>query len=289
MGLPATMSVAAADTTTWYAYVEATTTGQTSCPQTSDPTQQCTLTEALANAQPGDIVALATPGTAGLYIGNWSVAVSGTTAGAPLTIEPAAGVESPALDGGGAGGTCSTASCSGPVLVVGAGVYLDITGITVQHADNILGGLGGAMANNAGGTVTVTASTFADNSASHGGAIDNGDGGTGAIVVVSSTFTGNSGTDGGAIDNGDNGSGTVSVTTSTFSANTGSDGGAIDNADDQGSATLSVTSSTFSGNKPASAQQCHRQRRRPGQRRGVGGCKHLRRHLQPRGCGVARQ
>jgi hypothetical protein len=251
-GLSAARSAAAADTTTWFAYAGATTTGQTSCPQSSDPTQQCSLAEALANAQPGEIVALATPGTAGLYIGNWSVAVSGTTAGAPLTIEPAAGVAGPTLDGGGAGGTCSTASCSGPVLVVGAGVYLNITGITVQHAANILGGLGGAIANNAGGTLTVTASIFADNSASHGGAIDNGDSGAGALSVVSSTFTGNSGSDGGAIDNGDNGSGTVSVTTSTFTGNTASDGGAVDNADEQGSGTLSVTSSTLSGNEPVS-------------------------------------
>ena len=251
-GLPTAVPVAGAVTTTWYAYAAATTAGQTSCSQTTDPTQQCSLAEALANAQPGDIVALATPGTSGLYIGNWSVAVSGTTAATPLTIEPAAGVAAPTLDGGGAGGACSTVSCSGPVLAVGAGVTLDVTGITVQHADNILGGLGGAMANNAGGSVTVTASTFAANSASHGGAIDNGDGGTGAFSVASSTFTGNAATDGGAIDNGDNGSGTVSVTTSTFTGNTGSDGGAIDNADDQGSGTLSVTSSTLTGNKPGS-------------------------------------
>ena len=104
VGLSAAISVAATGTTTWYAYAGATTTGQTPCLQTGDPTQQCSLAEALANAQPGDIVALATPGTAGLYIGNWSVAVSGTTEAAPLTIEPAAGVASATLDGGGAGG-----------------------------------------------------------------------------------------------------------------------------------------------------------------------------------------
>ena len=58
-----------------------------------------------------------------------------------------------------------------------------------------------------GGTLSVSTSTFTDNTASsHGGAIANGDNGTtGTLSVSGSTFVGNTAGvfDGGAIDSGD--------------------------------------------------------------------------------------
>jgi hypothetical protein len=94
---------------------------------------------------------------------------------------------------------------------------------------------GGGIENGTGATLTVTNSTFSDDSAIGGGGVDNG----GTLTVTNSTFSGNSG---GGIYNG----GTLTVTNSVFSGNgySSSNGGGILN----NGGTLSVTNSTFSDN-----------------------------------------
>jgi len=84
----------------------------------------------------------------------------------------------------------------------------------------------------------VTDSTFTDNTASYGGAINTWD----TAIVTDSTFIDNHATGGGAV-RGD----IVIVTNSTFAGNTAtSDGGAIRAPD-----TATVTDSTFTGNSAA--------------------------------------
>ncbi len=249
--------------TTWYAYVAGGAPGPTpaSCPQTSVPAAQCTLTEALALAGAGDIVALATPGATGHYVGNWTVGPPATSPGAPITIEPAAGVADPVLDGnlGNASG-CTTASCAGPVLTVGTiartgvtyvenVVHVVITGLAphgltiedgfnttpTQHGVGTGDGsgiftLGGGIDNDWGGVLTVADTDFDDNTANFGGAIINASGdaiGSGAVTVIDCSFSGNRAVtgDGGAINTsggGDNAAGSLTVTGSTFSANSAS-------------------------------------------------------------------
>jgi hypothetical protein len=101
----------------------------------------------------------------------------------------------------------------------------------------------GAIANDNGGTLTVTDSTFSGNGSSVGGAIVNG----GTLTVTNSTFSGNSASSlmfgGGAIAS--NSPGTFIVTNSIFSANNARAGGAILNV---GTGPLTVTNSTFSSN-----------------------------------------
>jgi hypothetical protein len=84
-------------------------------------------------------------------------------------------------------------------------------------------GFGGAISNDAGGTLSINASTFSNNSADFsGGAIDN----IGSADVFDSTLVGNTADFGGAIEN----AGDLTVRNSTLSGNTGeSVGGAIDN------------------------------------------------------------
>lgn len=97
------------------------------------------------------------------------------------------------------------------------------------------------------GRLTVTDSVFTGDRSQRGGAINNGDGGTGTASVTRSTFSRDSASDhGGAIDNADSGHGTLTVTDSTFSNDSAKFGGAIDNADSDGTGTLTVTRSTFS-------------------------------------------
>jgi hypothetical protein len=241
---------AAAATGTVYAAVTAAGTG--SC---LDPADACTLSAALAQVTPGEVVQLVTPGSSAQYVGNWTVSTAGTSASAPVTIESSPGLSSePILDGGGFDpqpGTCSTASCSGPVLTVPAGEYVALAGITI--ADAYATGLtGGGLS--AAGTVTVTGATFSHNHGVDGGAIGSGNGyyggGTGTVTVTGSTFTGNTAGDGGAIDSGDyGGGGSVTVSASTFTGNTAADGGAIDSGDGCGSGgSVTVSRSTFTGN-----------------------------------------
>ena len=254
---------AAAAPAVLYAYAGGTGS-PSGCPQdtTNTPSAECSLAVALTQANAGDTIDLATPGSTAHYVGNWTVSTPGTSATAPVTIEQASGVSNPTLDGNhGSGTNCSTAACNGPVLTVPAGEHLALSAITIADGNNTStnfgGELGGGLDN--AGTVTITGSTFSGNTArGNGGAIDTGDGNsgglgaTGSVTVTASTFTGNTANNGGAIDNAQNGgTGSVTVTASTFSGNTADslagDGGAIDNGD-VGGGSMTVTASTFSGN-----------------------------------------
>jgi len=117
---------------------------------------------------------------------------------------------------------------------------------TLTVSDSIIAGNtarnGGAILNNAGGTLTVTNSTLSSNTAlgGFGGGILN----RGNLAVSNSTFSNNTSFNGGGILNTN--SGTLTVTNSTLSGNTASaNGGGIFN-DSTGVFTLS--NSTLSGN-----------------------------------------
>jgi hypothetical protein len=234
-------AAAGAVPTTLYAGVSAS--GSANC---SSAANACTLTTALGNTAPGDVVELVTAGVLGTtstyYSGGFSIGTPGTSAAFPVVIESAPGVTKPILDGANAN----------TVLTVTNNMSLVIDGVTIQHGNALDGG---GIANESGGTLTVNRSTFTANTGINGGgAIANGDnGGSGKLTVTGSTFTADTtGGRGGAIDNGDyGGSGALTVTGATFTGNTvgsGSHGGAIDNGDNGGSGTLTVNGSTFTGN-----------------------------------------
>jgi hypothetical protein len=101
-----------------YAYA-AGTGSPAGCPQdhTGMASNECSLSQALTQAQAGDKIELATPGTTH-YLGNWTVNTLNTSATAP-------GLSSqPVLDGNNGSATgCSTTACDGPVLTrAGRGV-----------------------------------------------------------------------------------------------------------------------------------------------------------------------
>lgn len=254
-------------------YAGAHASGAANC---SSAANACTLTRALGEVGPGGTVELVTPGhegTASSYYSpgssGFSIATSRTSATSPVVIEPAPGVQTPILDGGG----------KHPVLKVGNAMHLVISGLAVQDgfsdASSSGGGItddsravvtvtdstfsddygpqdGGAIQNGSGGTVTATDSTFTDNSACLGGAISNGYRGSGTATVTRSTFSGNRAfCQGGAIANGDDGSGVLTITDSTFSGNAAPEGAAIENGDG-GSGRLTITASTLSANTASS-------------------------------------
>ncbi len=113
-----------------------------------------------------------------------------------------------------------------------SGGTLSVNGSTFTGNTDPLG-FGGAIATTT--STPIIDSTFTDNSAARGGAVD------GKASITNSTFTGNSASVGGAIFGGP-----VTVTDSTFSANSAAgNGGAI------GSSALTVTDSTFAANTAA--------------------------------------
>ena len=241
LDLVTTTLAAEASSGSWYAYATATTSGLTTCPQTTDATQECTLAEALSDVTPGGTVYLATNGVA--YTGNWVIATPGTTASSPVTVQPAPGVAGTMTDTD-SGSPCETASCDGSVLTVETGVYAEVEDIIFDRADNTYLGAGGAINNE--GSLTATASTFLDTDAVNtGGAISNG----GTLTVVGSTSIGDEVSEdeayGGAISNGGNAniSGTIFWDNSAPVA-----GGAIYN---EVPATLTVSGSTFWQNSVA--------------------------------------
>jgi CSLREA domain-containing protein len=120
----------------------------------------------------------------------------------------------------------------------GGGVYN--AGGTVTISDSTFSGNHGSGVMTRGGTLTITNSTFSDNTASYiGGAVLQLVGGT--MTFSNSTFSGNTATDwGGAIY----GVGQMNITNSTFSGNSAPNGGGVVNA----GGSLSITNSTFALN-----------------------------------------
>ncbi len=129
-----------------------------------------------------------------------------------------------------------TISGSGTVQVfqVNNSVTFKLNALTIAHGNTF--GSGGGLLNN--GTVTITNSTFSENSAPKGGGLYNNDSGT--VNITNSTFHDNSGS---GLLNG----GTVNITNSTFSDNSGNNGGGLLNG-----GTVNITNSTFSNNSASS-------------------------------------
>ena len=131
------------------------------------------------------------------------------------------------------------------VLSVNSGVNFTLKALTVAHGST--SGSGGGLFNN--GTVTISNSTFADNSASAsgyttlvggGGLVNNG----GTVTISNSTFAGNSapGLAGGGLYNYN---GTVTISNSTFSGNSAKVyGGALYTV----YGTINISNSTLSNN-----------------------------------------
>lgn len=247
----ASASPASALGITFYAYPTGGAVGPASCPQSTVSADECTLTQALALARAGDTVALAVAGTTSastFYVGNFRVNPSGTSVVQPLTIEPAAGVHGPIVDGNkGSATNCPTPACDRAVLTIG-NAYVTVEGVTIQDGNNTLnGGQGGGIDNSDNGTLVVENCVFLNDGAGlngSGAAIDNADQSNGTADVFSSTFSGNSADMGGAIASGTNG--VLSVSASTFSDNSAVYGGAIFN-----NGLIGVANSTFSGNAAA--------------------------------------
>ncbi len=122
---------------------------------------------------------------------------------------------------------------SGAILNAGT-LMVTNTAFTGNNAPHV----GGGAIYNRSGVLTVTSSTFSNNSGLNG-AIFN----AGTSTVIDSTFTNNTANYGGAVFN----AGTLSVSGSTFAGNHANyDGGAIYNGD---VAALTVSNSTFASNR----------------------------------------
>jgi len=144
-------------------------------------------------------------------------------------------------------GQTVTISGGGTVQVMDVdSASLTLNNLTIANGSVATGPTGGGgIYLRAGGTLTVTNSTFSGNSTINngGGIFQNG----GTLIITNSTFSGNSAASGGGIASG---SGTTTITNSTFSGNsaTGGTGGGID----IGGSTTTITNSTFSGNSATS-------------------------------------
>jgi len=165
--------------------------------------------------------------------------ISATTTidgGGLITISGGRSVGVFSVNAGGAAATPTPAATPVLVFSVNTGVTFTVQNLTIANGQGT-GGSSGGIANNVGGTLTVTNSTLSGNG---GGGIDNG----GTLTVTNSTFSGNStdpGYGGGGIAN--LASGTLTINNSTFSGNHSDGGGGIYN-----DGMLTVTNSTFSGN-----------------------------------------
>ncbi len=140
------------------------------------------------------------------------------------------------------GGLISLRGTDSQVMIfsVNGGVTLNLDSITISNGQN-LAESGGAILNR--GFLSVNNSTFTGNAAGGGGAIFND--ASGSVVVSNSTFTHNvASKEGGAIKN----LGSLTVTQSTFVDNTAVAGAGI--FSEIGS-TFSVANSTFYGNTAA--------------------------------------
>jgi CSLREA domain-containing protein len=182
----------------------------------------CSLREAIQAANTNLPVDACPAGTPGLDVVMFSVTGTITLTSGQLTITDHLTIDGP---GPGAANMTISGNNASRVLQVAGGTTLDLKDVTVADG----AGVGtGAGIFNAGGTLTVTDTTFSGNAAgavgSGGGAIFSFDG---TLTVTNSTFSGNSASAGGAIFT--DGTGSLTVTNSTFSGNSADIGGGIFN------------------------------------------------------------
>ncbi|MBI1764572.1 MAG: VCBS repeat-containing protein [Acidobacteria bacterium] len=132
------------------------------------------------------------------------------------------------------------------VFNINSGFTVSLNGMTITGGND---GEGGSIRNN--GTLTVTNTTIAGNTATgiggiggFGGGIFNG----GTLTVTNSTVSGNTAAlgGGGGISNG---GGTLTVSNSTISGNTANGGGSDRGGGIENQGNLTVTNSTISGNR----------------------------------------
>jgi HYR domain len=126
------------------------------------------------------------------------------------------------------------------VLTVNRGVSFTLNALTIAHG-SASGSNGGGL-DNKGGTVSISNSTFANNSdpTGGGGGLYNDIGGT--VSISNSTVANNSSpSSGGGLGNN---RGTVSISNSTFSGNSAGDGSGLDTFE----GTVSISNSTFANN-----------------------------------------
>ncbi len=122
------------------------------------------------------------------------------------------------------------------VLLVSSGAIFTFNALTIAHG---LAGSGGGL-ENSDGTVGISNSTFANNSApnGNGGGLENEDEGT--VSISNSTFTNNSvAIAGGGLIN----FGKMSISNSTFANNSAGSGGGLENV-----GKMSISNSTFTNN-----------------------------------------
>jgi hypothetical protein len=138
------------------------------------------------------------------------------------------------------------------VLQIGPGADVTLDDLTIAHGmATEPPSLGGGILNDHG-TLSITNCIFTQNQAGFGGAIGNSaNGGSTSMSITNSTFRENSagGEGGGIYHSGTGGTATLTITSCTFFLNRGfGGGGGIINHGRSGSATLNVTRSTFNLN-----------------------------------------
>jgi hypothetical protein len=201
----------------------------------------CTLRDALLEA--------ASLGAANITFDSTVFATPQTiTAASTLTVPSNTTITGPTTGSGYTLANLVTVAGGGPssnfsVFTVASGVAgAAIGNLTITNGNNTTeaNGVAGGGINNLG-TLTVTNSTFSNNSSIFGGAISS----AGTLTVNGSVFSNNS-----AISNSTGGAilstGSLTVTNSTFSGNSAGQGGGIYNAG--GGSSLTVTDSTFTNN-----------------------------------------
>ena len=141
------------------------------------------------------------------------------------------------INGPGVGALSINGNNASQVFVISSGISASISAMTITggSTSNFGGGI-----DNAGGTLTVSDSTFSNNTATTGGG---GIYSNGTLTVTDSTFTGNSGGNYGGGGILATGSATVGGSTFVNNSSTNGGGGGIDI-----NGTLTVANSTFTGN-----------------------------------------
>lgn len=179
--------------------------------------------------------------------------IDGTQTAAEFRIFLVGGTGNLSLNGVTVSNGCADGNPSSDPAAHGGGLYVRSGGtVTITNStfsNNTARYFGGGL-NNGGGTLTISDSTISNNTAVTTGSSGGGGGlyNSGTTTITGSTFSGNSaasGYGGGGVLTRD---GTVDVSGSSFSGNTAYVGGGIASGLDFGTPELSVTNSTFSSN-----------------------------------------
>jgi uncharacterized repeat protein (TIGR01451 family) len=223
-------------------------------------TEQCSLRQAIALAESGDVISLAAPAISGTHSLKEELSIAGkevSVVGDGEAIAVAGKKSRVATVASGGALTLTDVALEGGQATLGSAILnkgtlvLREDAISGNEAPAELGTAGGAIMNEPSAILTVLDSTLSKNKADEGGAIDS----KGTLSILNSTIAQNAATSGGGGALLLSGTGAATIANATIAGNSAT--GAGGNVDVELTSALRIKNSIIAAGEASEGKDCH--------------------------------